>query len=127
LHLLTRYRRNLCSDPRDKVYGFLGVLPARLKVDYSISAAELYEHIARLIIESSKRLDLLQWCVQSDEDDCDVPDGRPSWAPDWSIDLKSPNLRLPFHSEVFASEGRKAKPDPQIVGAWLYTQAKLCR
>jgi hypothetical protein len=57
--------------------GFLGVMPARLKVDYSISTAELYEHIARLIIESSKRLELLQWCARRERDDPDEYDGQP--------------------------------------------------
>jgi hypothetical protein len=55
-------------------------MPAMLKVDYSISAAELYEHIARLIIKSSKRLELLQWCVRREKDDRNEYDGRPSWA-----------------------------------------------
>jgi Heterokaryon incompatibility protein (HET) len=127
LQILARYRRNLCSDPRDKIYGLLGVMPARLKVDYSISAAELYEHVARLIIASSNSLDLLQWCVRHERDGRDASDGRPSWAPDWSVDLESSNLRLCFHPRVFESKNSRKEPDPQIIDDQLYVSAILRR
>jgi hypothetical protein len=85
LDLLHDCRIFEATDPRDKVYGLLGIAPPdseaiSVEVDYCKSVEEVYEDLARVILSSSGNLDLLS-----------VPQGNsqlgerlPSWAPDWS-------------------------------------------
>jgi hypothetical protein len=98
LELLTRYNKNLCTDPRDNVYALLGIArlndPA-LRVDYSVSADEVCLRAAIFIIDRSDRLDLLSSCVWKDENEgigtVEPILHRPLWAlekGDW-IDLRA--------------------------------------
>lgn len=51
-HLLWEFRHAQCSDPRDKVYAFLGliegILTEDMEADYSKSLRQLYAAIGRL-------------------------------------------------------------------------------
>ena len=83
LHMSLRlfYNRQ-ATDPRDKVYGLLGLLKPseRLVVpNYALSSSEVYEETALKIIDLSKNLSIL---MDIDElaGDVDVP----SWCPDWT-------------------------------------------
>ena len=70
------------TDPRDKVYGLLGLLDhgSRLvSADYAILAEDVYEEAAFKVIESSGDLSIL---TDIDEYVGDVP--AASWAPDWT-------------------------------------------
>ncbi|KAF7541829.1 hypothetical protein G7054_g187 [Neopestalotiopsis clavispora] len=64
------YRRSLTSDPRDKLYGLLGILPnhiwERFQPDYESSPEKLYIDIVEYSLETPSLLKL------------------PSWVPDWS-------------------------------------------
>lgn len=83
LHMALRlfYNRKT-SDPRDKVYGLLGLLEdhERLVIpNYALSAPEVYEDTALEIINSSKNLSIL---MDIDEMAGDVD--APTWCPDWT-------------------------------------------
>jgi hypothetical protein len=83
LHMALRlfYNRQ-ATDPRDKVYGLLGLLtPSQRLVlpNYSLSASEVYEETAFAIMDSSKELSIL---MDIDEFAGDVE--VPSWCPDWT-------------------------------------------
>ncbi|KAH8589068.1 heterokaryon incompatibility protein-domain-containing protein [Bisporella sp. PMI_857] len=118
------------TDPRDKVYGLLGVAPLddkaiSVKVDYGKTAEEVYVGLAHVILSSSGNLDLLS-----------IPHGDsqlgkhrlPSWVPDWSY-TSSPSLDLVFPAskrkspsgpirEFAATRGSTSTPmfkDPQIL------------
>ena len=70
------------TDPRDKVYGLLGLLaPERRLVDadYALSAEDVYEMTAFKIIQDSGDLAVL---MDIDEYVGDV--ASTSWAPDWT-------------------------------------------
>lgn len=86
MDLLQNFRRQLASDPRDKVYAVLNLStsPAvsSIPVDYTLTTAEVYRNAARSMIfadiAEERNLDVLcavhpiqtpQW---------------PSWVPDWS-------------------------------------------
>jgi hypothetical protein len=60
LDLLAKFRSRHCTDPRDKVYGLLGLCVGderNLVVpDYSMPVSFVYEHVALKIIESSLSL-----------------------------------------------------------------------
>lgn len=74
-----------CSDPRDRVYGILGILPnsSKLIIDkiqpnYSKSVTEVYSDLVIADLVSNHRSDLLTECCTSD------PTWSPSWIPNWT-------------------------------------------
>lgn len=95
--LLDLARKSDASDPRDKVYGILGLMdPAvssLLSLDYSLSVEEVYTDFVRQYIEGSKleirkesgistdcllarSLEILEQCRLKESP-------MPSWVPDW--------------------------------------------
>ena len=70
--ILYRCRSLHCTDPRDRIYGFLGLIPATIsKVicpDYGSPTAEVYRKFARLMIEVTGSLDVLnckrEWQIE---------------------------------------------------------------
>lgn len=86
LEVMQTCRRKLSSDPRDKVFGILGVLleeaSNKIKVDYSIPVKDVYTNIFRAIVEKTKSLDILFEAIHSPS--YTNKHNLPSWAPDWS-------------------------------------------
>jgi hypothetical protein len=77
-------RQLQATDPRDKIYGLLGVCQAlakRIKVDYAVPVQDVYADFARSRIETEGELSTLltarPWVPQNGEDL-----GLPSWVPD---------------------------------------------
>lgn len=82
--LLVMFRSRESTDPRDKVYAFLGLVSQWLKdapllVDYSIEPSETFKRTALKILTDMENLLLLTQCV-GDGQSMDFP----SWAPDWA-------------------------------------------
>jgi hypothetical protein len=85
--LLWAAKNRQCTDPRDRVYGFLGLLPPKfadgIVPQYSLPVADVYKNACLVYIDRFERLDLLSHCVL---------EGRqieaPSWVPDWSVSGK---------------------------------------
>ena len=79
--LLAASRRSVATDPRDHVYGLLGMVADHqmLVPDYTLPAAETYRRLTSMLL--SEGLDVLslkgdvRWNRQ---------EGLPSWVPDWS-------------------------------------------
>lgn len=70
------------SDPRDHIYGLLGVVPTRMYADYALTTKEVYMWFCRTWIEEKGSLQFL--------DDAGLSSHRenkgfdlPSWAVDW--------------------------------------------
>jgi len=71
-----------CTDPRDRVYALLGLLPnevaSLVRPDYTLSPSVVYTKIAQAFIHGYSTLDLLRegnpWGLS----------GCPSWAADWT-------------------------------------------
>ncbi|KAK3312553.1 heterokaryon incompatibility protein-domain-containing protein [Apodospora peruviana] len=63
LDVLYRFRRLECTDARDKIYGFLGIVPGVVDIglvpDYSSSVADVYLSFARRLINKTGSLDVL--------------------------------------------------------------------
>ncbi|KAF2996225.1 hypothetical protein E8E13_002766 [Curvularia kusanoi] len=52
--LVRSLRHKLCKDPRDKIYGLLGLLPrAGLQASYSIPVRKLYQDVTEIIISQA--------------------------------------------------------------------------
>lgn len=76
------------SDPRDKVFGLLGIVceEDRPPANYSLSTAEVYMQIVMYLFKVQKRgLDVIlgNLCHRSDESRVQMKD-LPHWVPDWS-------------------------------------------
>lgn len=89
--LLARYRFHCCTDPRDKIYGLLGItegMEANLIVpDYSSPVPIVYENLALKLIESSQSLNIFsQIFPGSLKKDGIATNWLPSWVPDWTAE-----------------------------------------
>ena len=107
--LLMLTRQFGCKDPRDRIFGILGVPTTDqvteqapfIQVDYAKSTAEVYHEVARKIIERSSSLSLLSSAQGGP--DLDLP----SWVPQWNY-VATQTLTLMEPSPNFAPAGRKA-------------------
>lgn len=102
LLLLQPFRAFECQDPRDKVYGLVGLstqYEQTLAVDYSKEVSEIHKDVARLIIDTTQRLEII--CTDERTGcDClqvshDQSSSLPTWVPNWSCirDLEGTALR----------------------------------
>lgn len=90
--MLDLSRSKSCADPRDKIYGLLGltapVLTAGIKTDYSLPVEQVYKDTFLAHAAITQRLELLKHCFLATR-----RTGGPSWVPDWSrTDFAAPIL-----------------------------------
>jgi hypothetical protein len=60
LEILQQCQACRCHDPRDKVFGFLGIsddCKGQLQADYSKSAYEVYKEVAEFLIRTSRDIE----------------------------------------------------------------------
>jgi hypothetical protein len=85
-------RKSNVKDPRDKIYGLLGLLPkpiaALIEPNYSKTKEEVYVEFATVMLRHCSRLDaLLSWCESKERNNL------PTWVPDWTTPFKRYHLR----------------------------------
>lgn len=94
LELITHFSHHNTTDPRDKVFGLLGMsnegrkllrmsqanLTHSFKPDYSRSTQETYAQAVKFIIESSNDLNVFRACLYQGS-----VSNLPSWVPDWTV------------------------------------------
>jgi hypothetical protein len=116
-NLLGDYRRRHCTDPRDKVYGLLGIAgseDAKLIVpNYSTSIPEVYEQVALKLLERTKKLKLFSQLYPRWEVGI-VATKLPSWVPDWTShcnhdQFQTINIRFHIIDHYAASAGSYAQ------------------
>lgn len=100
IHRLLHYSREVFStDPRDKVYGLLGLLDERIaalvKPDYTDTVENVYRSFTLAILEATGSLDVIRHCASSESSNF------PSWVPDLAIAQK--NAPLTLRSNSFAT------------------------
>ncbi|RSL81600.1 hypothetical protein CEP51_005743 [Fusarium floridanum] len=88
--LLVNYRWSMATDPRDKVYGLLGLAESTygIQPEYGISIRDCYTATAYQIIRGSGNLDILRALKRPSCLPVTIPN-LPSWVPDWSYDYYS--------------------------------------
>ncbi|KAM7184648.1 Heterokaryon incompatibility protein (HET) domain containing protein [Naviculisporaceae sp. PSN 640] len=78
-----------CSDPRDRIYGLLGVLSQsvvqKIEPDYHISVKELYKQVVLKHANSTGAFELWFDHLVSGEEQWDADRTDPTWVPDWSL------------------------------------------
>lgn len=81
---LNMFRQRQATDPRDRVYGLLGLDPnpdaLTLGPDYTKSTAEVYEATAIELARRSPRFELFSFVERSGSSIIEVP----TWVPDWT-------------------------------------------
>ncbi|KAF4442227.1 hypothetical protein F53441_11789 [Fusarium austroafricanum] len=86
LQVLRICRRKLASDPRDKLFGILGVLPAsirnELRVDYNLSVKDVYTKIVDFLLKTTDKLDFIGEAVHFPVHTSST--NLPTFVPDWS-------------------------------------------
>ena len=74
-----------CTNPRDSIYGFLGLAPndfaSIVDPDYNLSIAEVFQHMAVLFIVYTNSLTLFSATVFQQKDQRSTP----TWVPDWRM------------------------------------------
>jgi hypothetical protein len=87
LWLLRQSRRLRCTNPRDKVFGLLGLIQdltaEDLKVDYSLLVCAVYINAAKAL---TQHYGTLSWLCQTMLGHADDRHKFPTWLPDWSSD-----------------------------------------
>ncbi|KAL2023614.1 hypothetical protein VTK56DRAFT_1771 [Thermocarpiscus australiensis] len=106
-----------CADPRDKIYGLLGITPAsfsaRIRVDYLRPVEDVYKDAFLAHVHMTSRLELLRHC-----DLADRKVGGPSWVPDWSqSDFAAPILNYQLSAGISRAWFSYVQPDVlEVVG-----------
>ncbi|KAF4593012.1 hypothetical protein EYR38_008719 [Pleurotus pulmonarius] len=88
--LLAQSQYRAASDPRDKVYSILSMLPRGaydfMKPNYSLSYQEVFTYACRVCIEVDKEMNVLGGAgLQYDPGDGDARRNLPSWVVDWRV------------------------------------------
>lgn len=106
-----------CTDPRDRVYGLLGILNGGhyldvIVPDYSKSTSEVYISVVLGYIATKKSVDFLISCHKDSREEISVSpaDALPTWVPDWAHPDSDPDRAYycldvekelcPFHSSA---------------------------
>lgn len=86
LDVMRRFRRKFCGEPKDKVFGILGVLPERIRreipADYSLSVKDIYTNVVDTLIHTTNRLDIICESIHFPRHIGSA--NLPTWVPDWS-------------------------------------------
>ena len=102
------FHRDLRStDPRDKIYGLVGLIDtlreSSYKIDYDLSVQEIYRHFFEVIVTEHESLNII--CASDIQD----PSNQlPSWCPDWSINQShdvDPRLGLGPSKDIYNASG----------------------
>ncbi|KAF2173960.1 hypothetical protein M409DRAFT_16229 [Zasmidium cellare ATCC 36951] len=103
-----------CKDPRDKVFGILGLLPSKpIPVHYDGPVEDVYRSFTKAIIEHRNDLLALHWLGPNRS----LP-GLDSWVPDWSISKPVGVLPRAHDTERLGWELKDA-PDLSFSGSEL--------
>lgn len=90
-HLLLWARNQKCPDPRDKVYGVLGLLDPkianRIKMDYSTPVWKTYEQLVLAEMEVYQKSNMLNHCSIATR-----LEGYPSWVPNLALPVEGANV-----------------------------------
>ena len=101
-----RYHRwKSCADPRDKVYGLLGIIPQyereEIVVDYNKSVVVVYINVVEHLLSTTRRMNIV--CASIHYPVRQSIERLPSWAPNWS----NPSQREPlgYYNLNFSAAG----------------------
>lgn len=115
LDVLARFQQNRATDPRDCVYGILGLVTEQhgIAVDYTKSAAQVFLDAALSIINTQKNLDIICQTAWMASPRSENPHELPSWVPDFSDSVYLDAHRgILFAQRGIYAAGREYLSDP---------------
>ena len=124
--LLDLSRSKECTDPRDKVYGVLGLTAplfnASIKVDYSLPVEQVYKDAFLAHTGVTLRLELLKHCNLPKQST-----RGPSWVPDWSkAEFTAPILSEQISSGLSRAHFKYVSPNVlNVMGVRCTTAQKV--
>ncbi|CAO2658363.1 Nn.00g060860.m01.CDS01 [Neocucurbitaria sp. VM-36] len=116
LDLLHDFRSRLSTDPRDKIFGLLGLVMGDpkyhgLRVDYSLTADAVYENTFIYLLQIEGNLNALVKGVEV-ERMLDLP----TWIPDWAAQIDQSRTRI----------NMAVRTSLNLYKASLYTRSDIC-
>ncbi|KAI8624574.1 heterokaryon incompatibility protein-domain-containing protein [Xylariaceae sp. FL1651] len=88
LQVIRICRTKLASEPRDKVFGILGILSDSIQknfpLNYYASVRKIYTDVVKFVLDNTGRLDILCEAIYFPLHTSSTRAKLPSWAPDWS-------------------------------------------
>jgi hypothetical protein len=109
LEVLRACRRKLAADPRDKVFGILGILPETVRQDfqanYDLSVKEVYANVVEYLLYTTEQLNIICEAIYFPLHTSSAT--LPTWVPDWSHVPQTTALGLSYN--FTASGSTKAK------------------
>ncbi|KAI0174664.1 heterokaryon incompatibility protein-domain-containing protein [Pestalotiopsis sp. NC0098] len=91
INLLRLAKSCNASDPRDKIFALLGLLPSRrigdIEADYSLTTEDLYTRVALHLASTAGWLSVLLNAGKDAQKDNGIS-SLPSWVPDWSARVR---------------------------------------
>lgn len=110
LEVLRACRRKLSSDPKDKVFGVLGVLGKEVReefaVDYGKSVKDVFTDVVDFLLTTTEHLDVI--CESIHFPVYISSANLPTWVPDWSHIPATSAISLSPRGEFAASRDSKA-------------------
>lgn len=104
LSVMRACRRKLTSEPRDRVFGILGVLPENVRleflVNYSLSVKTIYTNVVDFLLCTTERVDCICEAIHFPKRTNNA--NLPSWLPDWSQNSETTALG---HTYEFSAAG----------------------
>ncbi len=128
LDVLARFKYALATDPRDRIYGLLGLVTEKhgIRVDYMRSREQVYTEVGQWFIDSRGDLDII--CQNPWQ--TDNPKERPSWVPDFDNENYLGNLQqlsgLLFAQRSIFAAGRPGCETPAVLEDGIFLRAKGC-
>ncbi|KAI1777172.1 heterokaryon incompatibility protein-domain-containing protein [Hypoxylon cercidicola] len=115
LEVLRACRTKFASEPRDKVFGVLGILPEAVRhnfpTDYTASLKEVYINVVDFLLHTTRRLDVICEAIYFPIHISMA--NLPSWVPDWSHIPQTNALGLSYNFSASQDTCVKFKfPDP---------------
>jgi hypothetical protein len=149
LDLMAGYRYCQATDPRDKIFALMGLIPPdfgnsdeRLAPDYAVPYEEIFMRTVRFLITVTGNLDILSYC-DAPYDQTNIANlmsdsifnksvstlsertALPSWVPDWSRTTSASPLRLRNSISVPADRQMSATDDILIYKSCGNTRPSL--
>lgn len=119
LEALRVCRRKSSSDPRDKVFGVLGVLGEEVRkefaVDYEKTVKDVYTDVVDFLVRTTGRLDVICEAIHFPVHTSSV--NLPTWVPDWSHIPATSSIAL-FPGTDFSASGDASASD------WFLSQRR---
>jgi hypothetical protein len=105
LKIMRACRKKLASDPKDKLFGILGILPDEVRkefrVDYSLSIKDIYTEVVDYLVKTTERLNVICDAIHFPVHTSSA--NLPSYVPDWSHD---PEITAMGHKYNFSAASR---------------------